>query len=212
MNYKDIQKTAFYNDIYSKVEELKKDYPVNHGFLHVNHVLSNAKKLSKTFKLNNNQKRLLYIACALHDIGYLKGRENHAESGKEMASEFLADKGFSQKDIFIICDAIARHGGKELDDYKSPISLCLVLADKLDFVGSRYNPNIVGYPVNPIYLAIQKLDLEVGEDEIVLNFIVKQGFDADEFIKGHFGRKLLLVFDNLSLALNKPYRFEYKFV
>ena len=204
--------TDFYRKTYSEVEELKKDFPVNHGFLHVNHVLANAKKLAKIFGLNKNERRQLYIASVLHDIGYIKGREEHAKSGGEMAKEFLEKNGFSQSDVSVICDAISRHGGKDISDYQSPISLCLVLADKLDFVGSRYNPNIAEHPVNPIYLAIKSLDLAIFPNEIVLKFQVKKDFNPQEFISGHFGRKLTLVFSTLSEVLGKPYRFEYNFI
>ncbi len=210
MNYKAIQKSQFYLDTYAKVEQLKKDFPVNHGFLHVNHVIENAKSLAKSFNLNNYQKRLLYVACALHDIGYINGREEHALSGGIIARPYLEKNGFTPNEVEIICDAISRHGGKDLSDYQSPIPLCLVLADKLDFVSSRYNPNIPEHPVNPIYLSIQKLNFSLGENEILLEFVVGDGFNKEEFESGHFGRKLLSVFSMLSEALSRPYKFVCK--
>ena len=210
MNYKDIQKSQFYLDTYAKVEQLKKDFPVNHGFLHVNHVLANAKKLAKTFNLNNYQKRLLYVASVLHDIGYINGREDHALSGGNLAKQVLEKNGFSQKEVEVICDAITRHGGKDISDYQSPISLCLVLADKLDFVASRYNPNIPDHPVNPIYLAIKELNFSLGENEILLEFVIGNGFNIAEFESGHFGRKLISVFSMLSSSLRIPYKFIYR--
>ena len=39
MNYIDIQNTDFFQNSYSKIEELKKDFPVNHGFIHIKNVI-----------------------------------------------------------------------------------------------------------------------------------------------------------------------------
>ena len=36
-----------------------------------------------------NQKELLLIACTLHDIGYLEGRDDHALSGGILAEKYL---------------------------------------------------------------------------------------------------------------------------
>lgn len=144
-------------------------------------------------------------------MGYLNGREDHAKSGEEIARPFLESNGFKPNEIDIICDAISRHGGKDESDYQSPIPLCLVLADKLDFVASRYNLKIKDHPVSLNFVSIKKLDLELGE-KITLNFFVKPFFNSEEFEQCHFGKKLKLVFSMLSKALDKPYEFNYHFI
>ena len=39
MNYLDIVNSDYFKETYSKIEEMKKDFPVNHGFIHVNNVI-----------------------------------------------------------------------------------------------------------------------------------------------------------------------------
>ena len=45
MNYIDILNSDFFKQTYLQIEELKKDYPVNHGFIHIHNVINNSKKL-----------------------------------------------------------------------------------------------------------------------------------------------------------------------
>lgn len=204
MNYNDILKSEFFKDAYSKIEQLKKDFPVNHGFIHVSHVLENAKELSEIYGLSKKEEQNLLIACALHDIGYLKGREDHPKSGAVLAEKFLKENNFPQKDISVICDAISRHGGKDISDYRDPISRCLVLADKFDFISSRYNAQDESVKN---YLAIERVKFEVGAEN-VLKIFVKDFFDVTEF-ENSYGAKLKKTLAMLSEATAKPSKLEY---
>ncbi len=205
MDYIDIMKSDFFVSTYEKIEEMKKDYPVNHGFVHIDHVVKNAMELANTFHLTDDEKANLYIACALHDVGYLNGRENHAATGAEIAEEYLRQNDFLQRDIDIICDAIARHGGKELSDYQSKISLCLVLADKLDFVSTRYNELD---PAVKNFLAVDSVKLDVG-DSAVIKIYLKDDIDIAEFESAYTNRKLKKVMEKLAEVLYKPCDIQY---
>jgi len=48
MNYKDILVSEYFNTSYAEIEELKKDFYVNHGFIHINGVINNANEKYKT--------------------------------------------------------------------------------------------------------------------------------------------------------------------
>ena len=123
MDYKDILKSDYFNETYSQIEELKKDFYVNHGFIHVNGVIKNAEYLADLFCLSQKQKDLLLIASALHDIGYLKGREEHPINGATLAKEYLDTLNvLSDKEVERITKAISSHGGKTEDDYTDDIS------------------------------------------------------------------------------------------
>lgn len=190
MNYRDIQKTQFYKDTYSTIAELKKDFSVNHSFLHVNHVVAQAKKLANLFDLDNNQRRLLYVACVLHDIGYLEGREEHAKNGAICARKFLTENNFDPKDIDIICSAIANHGGKRESDLDDTLSMCLCIADKLDFCKTRYNRHIPGHEVNQTFLGIERNTLKFCNNVLVLEVFVNKKFSREYFLNDYFGKKL----------------------
>lgn len=205
MRYTDIMKSDFFVSTYEKIEEMKKDYPVNHGFVHIEHVVENAKELADTFHLTDEEKENLYVACVLHDVGYLNGRENHARVGAEIAKEYLQQNGFSQRDVGVICDAIACHGGKDLADYQSKVALCLVLADKLDFVSSRYNaldPDVKNF------LAVDSVKLYVG-DEAIIKIYLKDDINIEEFETAYTNRKLKKVLEKLTEALHMPCDIQY---
>lgn len=212
MNYKDIMNSEYYFTTYSRIAEIKKDYPVDHAFLHIRHVVMYAKNLAKIFKLNNHQRKLLYIACTLHDIGYLDGRESHAKSGSERAKVYLTGLNkFSTSDIELISSAIVNHGGKELSDFSEPVSMCLAIADKLDFAGSRYKNINPKYDFSN-YKKIVKNEFVVIDGKIQLTIFVKNGFNIEEFNSGHFGTKLKKFLDLLSLSLGVPNEIEFKII
>lgn len=210
MNYKEIMNSEYYYATYSRIAEIKKDYPVDHAFLHIRHVVTYAKKLAKIFKLSNHQRKLLYIACALHDIGYLDGRENHAKSGSERAEIYLTKLNkLPKKDIEVIVSAIANHGGKEVLDFSEPVSMCLAIADKLDFVGSRYKNTNPKYDCSN-YKKIVKNEFVLKDNKIQLTIFIKNGFNIEEFNTSHFGIKLKKFLDLLSLYLGIPNEIEFK--
>ena len=212
MNYKAIQKTDFYKDTYLKIAELKKDFAVNHSFLHINHVINNAKKLAKTFSLNKQQRRLLYIACALHDVGYLEGREEHAQNGSKIAQEFLLKNKFNEKDTKIICDAIANHGGKSQDALIDPVSMCLAIADKLDFTRTRYKRSLLKKEKADIFCSIVSNDLSICENTIVMTINVLNKFSIEGYENEYFGIKLKNFLNLLSNYLHCKLKIQYNYV
>lgn len=197
MNYEDILKSDYFNETYKKIEELKKDFYVNHGFIHINGVIKNAKYLADIFCLNQKQKDLLLIASALHDVGYMLGRENHASNGGKLVYEFLKDK-MVEEDVNLICRAIACHGGKKEDDFLCPISLCLILADKLDFTKERYKDDGKEHENLPLFKSIEKVILTKEKNN---NFRLKIYTTNKELFKNlnnnYYFEKLFEVFRKL---------------
>lgn len=163
MTYKEILSEDFFFNTYSEIEYLKRNYPVNHGFVHVWHVIENAQKLAKMFNLSEKESEILLISATLHDIGYILGREDHAKNGSILACEFLQNK-LPDNEIEMVCNAIASHGGKEQENYENRINLCLILADKFDFVGTRYREDN-NQPSTKLYSCIKSVELvEVGNE------------------------------------------------
>ena len=210
MDYKEILNSDYFKESYTKIEELKKDFYVNHGFIHINNVISNAKYLADVFCLDSSQKDLLLVASALHDIGYLRGREDHAANGGVLACEYLKDK-MCKEDVDLICDAIANHGGKRDDDYRCPISMCLILADKFDFTKDRYQDDGKEHTKLPLFLSIEKIILtRVDINNFILKIYTtnKQLFDNLE--DSYYFKKLFEIFiknyqKHLAFAVQKMY-------
>ena len=200
MNYKDILKDLYFIDAYSMIEEMKKDFPVNHGFIHINNVINNCLYLSDLFNLSIHQKELLLIAATLHDIGYLEGREDHALNGSLLAKEYLKNK-LNDDDISIISNAIKNHGGKNLSDYEEKVSLCLLLADKLDFSKTRYRKD--NKKDVSLFLSIENITLFETNINYQLNIVTTNKELFNNFEEIHYFIKLNKVFDFLEKVTNK---------
>ncbi len=190
MTLEQILDSDFFTDTYTKIEILKKDFPVNHSFVHIRHVIENGKHIAQVFGLDQKQTNQLLVACALHDIGYLAGRHDHAKNGGILAQQILPDWGFSDQDTQTISTAISNHGGDTIDCYADTVSRCLVLADKLDFVKTRYKL-IPGYDYGTMsYFHINKTYISFAENKLTLH-IVYDGWDFfDEFLHSSFYAKL----------------------
>ena len=193
MDYKDIVKSEYFKKVYSEVEELKKDFYVNHGFLHINNVIKNAEYLADLFMLSSKQKELLLIASALHDIGYLKGRESHAKNGGILAGEYLKGK-MPNEEAQKICNAISRHGGKKESDFEDPISLCLILADKFDFGKQRYQDDGKEHDNLKMFLSIEKILLtKIDEKNFELKVYTTNKELFEKLEESYFFNKLIEV-------------------
>ena len=195
MNSNDIKNSSFYYEAYSKIEEMKKDFPVNHGFVHVDHVVSFCDKLSFCFNLNKHEKELLVTAALLHDIGYLNGRDNHAHNSGVLAKEYLTSThNYTDEDIEIICSTISHHGGKTEGDYSSLLDVCIILADKLDFIASRYNNDLEKYPDVRAFLEVKDVEFRVDKS-LKINIIMNSlnYINDDRFLR--YLNKLDFVFD-----------------
>jgi len=209
MNYIDILNSKYFKETYTKIEKIKKDFPVNHGFIHINNVIRNAKRLVSVFNLNNKEEELLLIASALHDIGYLEGRDDHALSGSILAKQYLEDNGFNSEDIEAICDAIKNHGGKKEEDLIEPVSMCLVIADKLDFISSRYDKERLKESYVNIFPNISDTYLEYESSLLKLNISINDKFDVEAFEKEQYYSKLTSFLTLLSNRLNSKYEIKY---
>lgn len=202
MNYTDILNSEYFKETYTKIEELKKDYYVNHGFLHINGVIENAKYLAEVFSLDLRQKELLLVASVLHDIGYLMGREEHAKNGGILAYEYLKGK-MSDADVKLVCDAISSHGGKCDEDYLSPVSRCLILADKFDFSKVRYKDDGKEHSSLPLFKSIEKVHLRkenLNNYKLDIYSTNKNLFDGIE--DNYFFKKLFEVFARFKKVCN----------
>lgn len=118
----------------------------DHGPGHIERSLYFAELLSLVYGLDENEKRLLSAGCYLHDIGLVKGRENHAENGAQIIEDAIKEKlldfdsGFTE----LVLELIRRHSGpmeselaKKYKKYKGSVNLDLIIsllriADALD--------------------------------------------------------------------------------
>lgn len=209
MDYIDIINSEYFKQTYSKIEELKKDYSVNHGFIHITNVIENAKNIATTFNLDDRQKNLLLIAAALHDIGYLNGKDNHAYNGSIIAKDILKKWKFANEDIVIISNAIKNHGGKNDYEYIDIISACLIIADKIDFINTRYDKNKLEESKIKIFPNITKTYVDYINNEIILNIAINNEFSISLFENSNYYKKLINFLNLLSKRFNASFKIKY---
>lgn len=140
MTYLDIIQDKEIMAIYSRIDILNQDEPKHYGIIHVLSTIEYARQLAECFELDIKERSLLFIACALHNIGHLNGKTLHAQTGAEMAKGFLYKNNISAKDIKVVTSAIASHVGRRGDNFYDNVSACLILADKMDFGSTRIKP------------------------------------------------------------------------
>ncbi|WP_374950095.1 Pycsar system effector family protein [Mucilaginibacter sp.] len=87
---------AFVDNYYSK--HTKPCY-VYHNKKHITDVASHVKDMAAYYQLNERDRFIVLAATWLHDLGYMTDKGNHEEAGATIAESFLAEQGFSSKDI-----------------------------------------------------------------------------------------------------------------
>ena len=78
MNYIDILNDSRVIEQYGKID-IVNPYPFNHGLKHVTNVCNIMNKLCSVLNIVGEEKEALLVACALHDIGQVDGREEHGK-------------------------------------------------------------------------------------------------------------------------------------
>ena len=140
MNYLDILQDKEIMAIFSRIEIFKQEEAQHFGIMHTLNTIEYAKQLAECFDLTPKEKHLLFMACALHNIGHLNGKTLHAQTGAEMARTYLKKHNVDADDIKVICGAIASHLGRRGDNFYDTVSACMILADKMDFGATRIKP------------------------------------------------------------------------
>lgn len=138
---KDILNDEEIINIYNEIDKVN-DVPFNHGYKHVKNVYSIMEKICDVFKIAGLEKEALLISAALHDVGQVDGRENHAFKSMVFSKDYLLKFKDELGEYYdIILTAIKNHGSKEeMMEYPLFVHL-LRFADKMDFSHERLEDN-----------------------------------------------------------------------
>ena len=121
---------------YSEIDRQNK-YPFNHGLQHVKNVCETMSKLCDALGILDEEKECLLIACALHDIGQVNGRDNHGLKAKDYIINNYENELKKYKYYNDILSAVAYHDQK-VNLQELPLFTNLVcFADKMDFTFKR---------------------------------------------------------------------------
>lgn len=194
------------SNIYNQIE--KRESGVNrlafHNYEHVKNVLNIAEKILSDLKFNKDVIYKIKIACILHDVGALDGKDNHAQRSYKFAQKYFKEKNWEFSGKEDILDAIRNHSaGFETDNI---LTLSLVLADKLDIKNTRISEagkKVVG---NRQYQHINDIKININKNLMVINFITDGKMNVEEVNNYYFTAKIFKAIESFSNHLNLGYR------
>lgn len=193
-------------DIYNKIEEkeINNGGLAFHNYEHVKNVTDIAINLLNKLNYDDNTIYKSKIACLLHDVGALQGKEGHTDRSYEFAKKLFEDNNWDFLDKDKILDAIKNHSnGFDTDNI---LTLTIILADKLDIKSSRiteHGKEVIG---NRQYGHIKDILIDIKNNILIINFITDNKLDIDEFNEYYFTKKVFKAIDSFSRKLELKYQ------
>lgn len=198
--YKKILNDDLIKSIYNEIEifEAKEKGWAYHNYNHILNVVEIVEKI--LLYIGSNQEFILKakIACLLHDIGALQGKDNHSYRSYEFARNYFKNNNIEFTGIGEVLEAIRIHS----DGFNTNnlIALSLIFADKLDIKKSRITEEgkkIVG---NRQYAHIEDIVININNNCLIINFITDGNIDIKEVSEYYFTKK---VFNAVKSFANK---------
>lgn len=187
---------------YNEIDRIN-PFPFNHGLKHVKNVCNIMNKLCDTLEIIGEEKEALLIAAALHDVGQVKGREEHGRKSKEFVIENFEAELRNHPYYNEILEAIEKHSDSFVIE-NSLFTILLQFCDKMDFSKDRLEDN---YKEKFRYYCYENID-SVGficNDECFGINITTSNIDnfASCFLNEDFSKKVINAVKNLAKKLNK---------
>ncbi len=192
-------------DIYQKIEEqeIKDGGWAFHNIEHIKNVSLIAEKILKDLSFDEDTIYLCKIACLLHDVGALQGKDNHAERSFEFAKKLLEERNWLFNGYESVLDAIQNHS--EGFDTDNIITLSIILADKLDIKKTRISEEGKKVEGNRQYGHIEDITVDIQNNTLTVRFITDGKIDLEEFNHYYFTKKLFKAINAFSQKLNLQY-------
>ena len=174
-----------------------------HNVEHVNNVSQIAEKILIDLNFDEEVLYNCKIACLLHDVGALEGKDEHAERSFQYASKLFFDKGWIFKDSNVVLDAIKNHSsGFESNDI---LTLAIILADKLDVKKSRISEEGKKIEGNRQYAHIEDIIIDINNNKLTINFVTDNMINMQEVNNYYFTLKIFKAIDSFSKKLDLQY-------
>lgn len=187
-------------DLYKEISNLEESFGIycKHSLNHVKNVAHTVEHILKCLKCDQKIIEDAKIASILHDIGCIKGKQDHAKRSYEMAKLYIKANQVVLNNKQLALEAIKNHrDGFETDNI---IALAVIFADKIDLSKNRLSK--IGYNVEGARQMrfIKKVEVNIIDDNLVVQFITESQFDRLDFEKFYFIPK---VFKAISGFANK---------
>ena len=174
-----------------------------HNYEHVKNVSIISEKILRDLDFDENTIYKSKIACLLHDIGALQGKENHAQRSFEYSKKLFEEHNWIFDGNESILDAIQNHSsGFETDNI---ITLSIILADKLDIKKNRITDAGKKIKGNRQYGHIEDINININESILTITFITDNKLDFEEVNSYYFTDKVFKAIEAFSKKFNLRY-------
>lgn len=174
-----------------------------HNIEHVKNVMAIAEKILQDLNFDEDTIYKCKIACLLHDVGALQGKEEHAKRSYEYAQQLFKDKNWIFKDSESVLDAIRNHSdGFETNNI---ITLAIILADKLDVKKTRITELGKQIEGNRQYGHMDDIIINIQDNVFSINFITDGNMIMEEVNNYYFTKKVFKAIEAFSKKLNLEY-------
>lgn len=171
-----------------------------HNYEHVKNVSKIAEKILTDLNFNQETIYQCKLACLLHDVGDLQGKEEHAQRSFEYARKLFEDKNWIFEGSANVLDAIKKHSsGFETNNI---IALSIILADKLDIKKTRISEEGKKIEGNRQYAHIEDIIINIKNDTLTINFITDGKIIMKEINHYYFTDKVFKAIEAFSKKLN----------
>ena len=189
-------------NIYKRIE----DYEISinsiafHNIEHIKNVSAIAEKILTDLNVDEDTIYNCKIACLLHDVGSLQGKEEHAQRSYEFASNLFNEKNWIFKDSDIVLDAIKNHSAGF--DNPNIITLSIILADKLDVKKTRISEAGKERIGNRQFQHVEDITINIDNNNLTINFITDGNLDVNELNEYYFTTKIFKAIYAFSEKMN----------
>lgn len=196
--YNNILNDISIKEIYSKMEIIENQEKrwAYHNFNHILNVLEIVENILSQMKCDQDFIAQAKIACLLHDVGALQGKDNHAYRSYEYAKDYFENNNIRFAGIDDVLEAIKIHS--DGFDTNNLIALSLIFADKLDIKKSRISEEgkkIVG---NRQYAHIEDIKVYIDNGSLIINFITDSIINMEELNEFYFTKKVFKAIESFS--------------
>ena len=191
--------------IYKQIEEneIQDGGWAFHNYEHIKNVSKIAEEILKSLNFDEETIYSCKIACLLHDVGAIEGKDGHAERSYEYAKTLFEDNNYQFKDKDVVLDAIKIHS----DGFGSDniVALAIILADKLDIKKTRISEEGKKVIGNRQYQHIEDIVVNINDNKMAVNFITDGNLDLKETNEYYFTKKVFKAIKSFSNKLGLNY-------
>lgn len=193
-------------NIYEEIEkyEIKTGGWAYHNYNHIMNVTNIATFLFKELGFNKEDIAKVKIACLLHDVGAIYGKDNHALRSYEYSKEYFKNNNIDFKNINLVLEAIRDHSNNF--NTNNIYTLVLILSDKLDTKSNRVTEEGKKVLGNRQYSHIKDIKVSIEGNLLNVKYITDGNINIEELSNFYFTNKVF----NAIKSFSDKMKFNYK--